>query len=125
MEAFAVETRAEVGGTVSRCVESVTPWPLRDAQMLARPRVTSCSETFHPRAHEPLRHEIHGAALGTGRRIDRQQFGGERNDVSHSAKVADPDRALQLLRGHLSSYVGEVLVDHAILREPEVLDRIE
>src|SRR3954449_3304956 len=38
------------GGTVSRCVESVTPPPARDAQMFARPFATSCDVTFQPRA---------------------------------------------------------------------------
>jgi hypothetical protein len=38
------------GGTVSRCVESVTPPPRRDAHTLPRPGVTSCTVTFHPRA---------------------------------------------------------------------------
>src|SRR5688500_16309140 len=37
------------GGTVSRCVDSVTPPPLRDAQMLPRPGVTSWTVTFQPR----------------------------------------------------------------------------
>src|SRR5579884_3926933 len=40
------------GGTVSRCVERVTPRPPpeREAHTLARPRVTSWSVTFQPRA---------------------------------------------------------------------------
>src|SRR4051812_23137137 len=42
------------GGTVSRCVENVTPPPFRDAQTFARPRVTSWSVTFHPRATSHL-----------------------------------------------------------------------
>src|SRR3954470_19280320 len=38
------------GGTVSRCVEKVTPPPARDAQTLARPFVTVWVVTFQPRA---------------------------------------------------------------------------
>src|SRR5215472_8001816 len=38
------------GRTVSRCVDSVTPRPLRDAQTLARSFVTSWRVTFQPRA---------------------------------------------------------------------------
>ena len=48
------ELGAMYGGTVSRCVESVTPRPLRDAQTLARPRVTSWRCTFQPRATSQL-----------------------------------------------------------------------
>src|SRR5450830_660783 len=38
------------GGTVSRCVENVTPLPACDAQTFARPFVTSWVVTFQPRA---------------------------------------------------------------------------
>jgi len=38
------------GGTVSRCVENVTPLPAREAHTLARPLVTSWVVTFQPRA---------------------------------------------------------------------------
>src|SRR5215207_6692818 len=38
------------GGTVSRCVDRVTPPPAREAHTFARPFATSCRVTFHPRA---------------------------------------------------------------------------
>ena len=74
------------GGTVSRCVESVTPPPARDAQTLPRPGETSCTVTFHPRRDEPAGDEIDGRPFAAGRRLDGEQFGGERDDVGHARK---------------------------------------
>ena len=73
------------GGTVSRCVESVTPRPARDAQTFARPLATSWSVTFQPRAISQ-RETKSTAGLRAGGRLDGEKFGGERDDVSHSAK---------------------------------------
>ena len=80
---------AMYGGTVSRCVESVTPPPARDAQTLRASRATSCIVTFQPRAMSHFETKSTAPLSAPVDESNGEELGSERDDVGHSARVAE------------------------------------